>query len=118
MLVGIDMPPQVGLPFNAGSQFEMNMHLVNTGSDTVKPVIKLNDVTVAYARHPAVHHVSGSFRQGSMTAIAGPNGAGKSTLLKAIMGELPLAEGSIDRCGLSACDFGYLPQAAEIDRQL
>ncbi len=53
-----------------------------------------------------------------MTAIAGPNGAGKSTLLKAIMGELPLAEGSIDRCGLSPCDFGYLPQAAEIDRQV
>lgn len=52
-----------------------------------------------------------------MTAIAGPNGAGKSTLLRAIMGELPLAEGSIDRCGLKAFDFGYLPQAAEIDRQ-
>jgi hypothetical protein len=42
MMVGIDMPPQVGLPFNPGSQFEMNMHLVNTGSDIVKPVIKLN----------------------------------------------------------------------------
>jgi len=79
--------------------------------------IKLSDVTVAYARHPAVHHVSGSFEQGSMTAIAGPNGAGKSTLLKAIMGELPLAEGSIDRGGLSLSDFGYLPQAADIDRQ-
>jgi zinc/manganese transport system ATP-binding protein len=78
--------------------------------------IELNDVTVAYARHPAVHHVSGFFEQGSMTAIAGPNGAGKSTLLKAIMGELPLAEGSIDRGGLSTSDFGYLPQAAEIDR--
>jgi hypothetical protein len=42
MEVGIDMPPQVGLPFNPGSQFELNMHLVNTGSDIVKPVIKLN----------------------------------------------------------------------------
>ncbi len=46
-----------------------------------------------------------------MTAITGPNGAGKSTLLKAIMGELPLAEGTIERFGLSACDVGYLPQA-------
>ena len=82
-----------------------------------EPAIKLNDVTVAYARHPAVHHVSGSFERGSMTAIAGPNGAGKSTLLKAIMGELRLAEGSIDRGGLAISDFGYLPQAAEIDRQ-
>ena len=82
-----------------------------------EPAIKLNDVTVAYARHPAVHHVSGSFERGSMTAIAGPNGAGKSTLLKAIMGELRLAEGSINRGGLAISDFGYLPQAAEIDRQ-
>lgn len=80
-------------------------------------MITLKDVTVAYARHPAVHHVSGAFSEGSMTAITGPNGAGKSTLLKAIMGELPLAEGAIERRGLSACDFGYLPQAAEIDRQ-
>lgn len=82
-----------------------------------RPLIKLQNVTVAYSRHPAVHHVSGSFGEGSMTAITGPNGAGKSTLLKAIMGELPLAEGTIERFGLSACDVGYLPQAAEIDRQ-
>ncbi|WP_409560925.1 metal ABC transporter ATP-binding protein [Hyphomicrobium sp. MC8b] len=82
-----------------------------------QPLIKLRDVTVAYARHPALHHVSGTFDEGSMTAITGPNGAGKSTLLKAIMGELPLAEGAIERPGLAACDFGYLPQAAEIDRQ-
>lgn len=80
-------------------------------------MIKLQNVTVAYSRHPAVHHISGQFGEGSMTAITGPNGAGKSTLLKAIMGELPLAEGTIERIGLSSCDFGYLPQAAEIDRQ-
>ncbi len=88
-----------------------------TAADATIPAIRLNDVTVAYARHPAVHHVSGSFRRGSMTAIAGPNGAGKSTLLKAIMGEMTLAGGSIDRCGLSPANFGYLPQAADIDRQ-
>jgi zinc/manganese transport system ATP-binding protein len=78
--------------------------------------IRFDNVTVAYHRHPAVHHVSGSFAPGSLTAIAGPNGAGKSTLLKALMGELPLAGGSIDRGGLSSYEFGYLPQAAEIDR--
>ncbi len=79
--------------------------------------IRLDDVTVAYDRHPAVHHVSGVFAPGSLTAIAGPNGAGKSTLLKALMGELPLAGGSIDRGGLAIRDFGYLPQAADIDRR-
>jgi zinc/manganese transport system ATP-binding protein len=78
--------------------------------------IHFENVTVAYDRHPAVHHVSGCFAPGSLTAVAGPNGAGKSTLLKALMGELPLAEGSIDRGGLPIRDIGYLPQVAEIDR--
>jgi zinc/manganese transport system ATP-binding protein len=78
--------------------------------------IALRDVTIAYDRHAAVHHLHGVFAQGSLTAITGPNGAGKSTLLKALMGELPLASGSIDRGALKVSDFGYLPQAAEIDR--
>ncbi|MFT4184846.1 MAG: ABC transporter ATP-binding protein [Rhizobium sp.] len=80
-------------------------------------LIRLDNLTVAYERHPAVHHVSGAFAAGSLTAIAGPNGAGKSTLLKAIIGELRPAEGSIDRGALTRNDFGYLPQAADINRR-
>jgi zinc/manganese transport system ATP-binding protein len=80
-------------------------------------IIRLEDVTVAYERHPAVHHISGAFEAGSLTAIAGPNGAGKSTLLKAIIGELKPAEGMIDCGRLKRTDFGYLPQAAEINRR-
>lgn len=79
--------------------------------------IRLDNVTVSYDRHPAVHHVSGCFEPGSLTAIAGPNGAGKSTLLKSLMGELTQVEGRIDCGTLTHKDFGYLPQAAEIDRQ-
>lgn len=78
--------------------------------------IRIENLTVAYDRHPAVHHVSGSFAPGSLTAVTGPNGAGKSTFLKALMGELQPAEGRIDRGGLHVRDIGYLPQAAEIDR--
>ena len=80
------------------------------------PLIRLDNLTVAYDRHPAVHHVSGSFSSGSLTAIAGPNGAGKSTLLKAIMGDLRPAEGRVEH-RLGRAEFGYLPQAAEIDRR-
>lgn len=79
-------------------------------------LINLDNVTVSYDRHPAVHHVSGDIAKGSLTAIAGPNGAGKSTLLKALIGELRPAEGSI-RHALSRLDFGYLPQAADINRR-
>lgn len=78
--------------------------------------ITLRDVTVAYDRRPAVHHVEGAFEPGSLTAVVGPNGAGKSTLLKAIVGALKPASGVVDRAGLRSRDLGYLPQAAEIDR--
>jgi zinc/manganese transport system ATP-binding protein len=80
------------------------------------PAIALDNVTVTYNRHPAVHHVSGALAHGSLTAIVGPNGAGKSTLLKAIMGELNPAEGHIHR-HVVLRDYGYLPQAAEINRR-
>ena len=79
-------------------------------------LIELENLTVTYGRHPAVHHVSGLIREGSLTAIAGPNGAGKSTLLKALVGELRPATGVI-RHRLARLDFGYLPQAADINRR-
>jgi zinc/manganese transport system ATP-binding protein len=79
-------------------------------------LIRFDDVTIAYNRHPAVHHISGAIAAGSLTAIAGPNGAGKSTLLKAIAGELRPATGTIEH-GLRRNEFGYLPQAADIDRR-
>lgn len=76
--------------------------------------IVLDNVTIAYQRHPAVHHLSGAFAKGSLTALVGPNGAGKSSLLKAIVGLLPLNGGTIkvaDRAGLA-----FLPQVTEVDR--
>ncbi|HEX6118397.1 MAG TPA: ABC transporter ATP-binding protein [Dongiaceae bacterium] len=75
----------------------------------------LHDVTIAYDRHPVVHHISGSFEAGSLTALVGPNGAGKSTLLKAIAGLLPVTTGEI-RFGLDRHAIGYLPQVVDVDR--
>ena len=80
------------------------------------PIIRFDNLTVAYDRHPAVHHISGTIAEGSLTAIAGPNGAGKSTLLKALIGELRPAEGRINH-SLARLDIGYLPQAADIVRR-
>jgi zinc/manganese transport system ATP-binding protein len=74
--------------------------------------IKLRDLTLGYDGHPAVHHLSGSFATGSLTAIVGPNGSGKSTLLKGIMGQLVPLGGRIERNG----EIAYLPQSAEIDK--
>lgn len=76
--------------------------------------VTLKDITVSYARHPAVHHVSGTFKSGSLTAIAGPNGAGKSTLLKAIAGVIAPDEGHILIEGDGR--MAYLPQASDLQR--
>ncbi|MGE5538460.1 MAG: metal ABC transporter ATP-binding protein [Gemmatimonas sp.] len=77
--------------------------------------LELRDVTLGYERHPAVHHVSGAFAHGSLTAIVGPNGAGKSTLMKGLAGLLRPLDGEIVRHGLGAHDVTYLPQQTDID---
>lgn len=78
-------------------------------------LIEAHGVTLGYERHPAVHHLRGSFQPGSLTAVVGPNGGGKSTLLKGIMGLLRPLEGHIVLHGLDRRDIAYLPQQAEID---
>jgi zinc/manganese transport system ATP-binding protein len=88
----------------------------NPAHRTTGSGITLRNLTVAYERHPAVHHVSGTFKGGSLTAVVGPNGAGKSTLLKAIVGLLRPAEGTIDLGRAAGSGIAYLPQLAEIDR--
>ena len=78
------------------------------------PAVTLRDLTVSYRGHPAVHHLSGAFAAGKLTAVVGPNGAGKSTLLGALGGTIRDFEGRIER-DLSQ-RVAYLPQASALDR--
>ncbi|WP_431284671.1 metal ABC transporter ATP-binding protein [Humitalea sp. 24SJ18S-53] len=75
-------------------------------------MIRLHDLVVAHGRRPAVHHLTGAFEEGSLTAVVGPNGAGKSTLLRAIAGLHAPSHGRVSTGGAVA----LLPQAAAIDR--
>ena len=78
------------------------------------PAVTLRDLTVSYRGHPAVHHLSGAFAAGMLTAVVGPNGAGKSTLLGALGGTIRDFKGRIER-DLSQ-RVAYLPQASALDR--
>jgi zinc/manganese transport system ATP-binding protein len=80
------------------------------------PPIVLRNLTCVHDRRPAVHHVSGCFASGSLTAVVGPNGAGKTTLLRAIAGLHRAEAGEIDRGGLPVRRIGLLPQALSLDR--
>jgi zinc/manganese transport system ATP-binding protein len=95
----------------------MGRHRMGGGAPMTSHAIRFTDVTLSYDRHPAVHHLSGVFEPGSLTAVVGPNGAGKSTLLKSLVGEACQIEGLIDFGSLGPEHFGYLPQATSIERQ-
>lgn len=76
--------------------------------------VTFSDLTLGYDGHPAVHHLSGAVRKGSLTAVVGANGSGKSTLMKGIVGMLAPMTG---RCTVAAgTRMAYLPQQSEIDR--
>ena len=78
--------------------------------------LQFRNLTLGYDRHPAVHHLDGAVRTGSLTAVVGPNGAGKSTLFKGVVGVIKPLAGLIERNGVRPQEIAYLPQIAEIDR--
>ncbi len=78
-------------------------------------MVTLHNLTVSYRQHPALHHISGSFAPGSLSAVIGPNGSGKSTLLKCIMGLLRASGGQI-HLNTPRQRIAYLPQLTELDR--
>ncbi|SKA02383.1 zinc ABC transporter ATP-binding protein AztA [Consotaella salsifontis] len=76
--------------------------------------VTFRNLTLGYHRHPAVHHLDGAIRKGSLTAVVGANGSGKSTLMKGIVGVLKPLSGS---CAVKAgTSLAYLPQQSELDR--
>jgi iron complex transport system ATP-binding protein len=60
-------------------------------------MIAFTNVSVRYRGSPvrALDDVSISAPAGTLTAVVGPNGSGKSTLVRALVGQVPLEQGSI-----------------------
>jgi zinc/manganese transport system ATP-binding protein len=76
--------------------------------------LTFRDLTLGYNSHPAVHHLNGAVRRGSLTAVVGANGSGKSTLMKGIVGVLKPMAGAV--AVNNDARVAYLPQQSELDR--
>src|SRR5690625_1062981 len=89
--------------------------LSDTGvpSDAAPAVLTLRSVSLGWRGKWAVRDATGVFQQGGLYAVVGPNGAGKSTFLNALVGQLPPAQGQIQRA--STARFAYLPQHHGLD---
>ena len=85
-------------------------------SASTAAAVTVDNLTISYRQHPAVHHLSCSFRAGTLTAIVGPNGAGKSSLLDALVGRVKPSTGRVELAVPGRSRVAYLPQQNQIDR--
>ena len=83
------------------------------------PVIKVEDLTVAYGDRPVLWDVDMEVPAGVLMAVVGPNGAGKTTLIKAVTGLIRPVAGSVAIFGKPYAEqrrlVGYVPQRNSVD---
>lgn len=81
--------------------------------------LTVENASIAYGGGTVLSGVSFCVPVGTRAAVIGPNGAGKSTLFKALMGLLPLQQGSIAIHGLPLGHHkdcvAYIPQREDLD---
>lgn len=71
-------------------------------------LIDIKNVDISLGGKVIVNNISFTVHQHEVIGLVGPNGGGKTTLIKAIIGLLPVSQGTIER--KAGIRFGYLPQ--------
>ena len=96
----------------------MNSEQINTKKS--RPAIVSAGACVELGNDLVLDDVTFSIDQGKKVAVVGPNGGGKSTLFNAIVGLLPLANGSIKIDGKNPQEakslISYVPQKDFMNR--
>lgn len=82
-----------------------------------KPVLQIEAATLQIAGRTLWENLNLEVQPNEFIAILGANGSGKSSLLKAILGQLPLSNGSVHlnskKIRRGSPRFGYVPQARQ-----
>ncbi|WP_013324716.1 metal ABC transporter ATP-binding protein [Gloeothece verrucosa] len=83
------------------------------------PSIDVVHLGVSYRSVEALRDITLKILPGRLTGIIGPNGAGKSTLIKAMLGLIPINQGSVFYQGQPLMEqlerVAYVPQRSQID---
>src|SRR5246127_4505044 len=87
-------------------------------------MLKVDNINLFYGAAQALRGVSITAQPGKVTCVLGRNGVGKTSLLRALVGQYPIASGSITFEGADITSLrpyerarrgiGFVPQAREI----
>ncbi len=79
-------------------------------------MIRFENVCLNRSQRRLLSHCDMTIEQGGFYALTGENGSGKSSILLAILGELAVTSGTLNR-GFGHGDYSYLPQRNQLDTQ-
>lgn len=79
-------------------------------------LIEARSLSVRRGDVPVLEHIDLAVQAGEIVCIIGPNGSGKTTLLRALLGLVPIQDGTVIR--QPGLRVGYMPQRLSIDPTL
>jgi len=119
----VNAPPQADLS-NSADALPFAAETATAGVLTAEKLTAEKSIHVAhlgvqYRRVKALVDVSLVIQPGRLTGMIGPNGAGKSTLVKAMLGLIPVTQGTVTYDGVPLMHqrerVAYVPQRTQID---
>jgi ATP-binding cassette subfamily F protein 3 len=106
----LDRLPRLSPPPGEAGTMALRFEPRDRGGDQV---VVAEGARVSLGKRLLVNNFTGHVRRGDRVGIIGPNGTGKSTFLRALLGDVPLASGSL-RVGASTTVAHYRQDMAQV----